>query len=248
MSDSSAPTAAMVIIGDEILSGRTKDRNGGHLAEYLDRAGIALREIRVVPDEADRIVEAVNELRTRYTHLFTSGGIGPTHDDITAEAMATAFDRPLIEDPRAVALLESYYAERKMPFTPARRRMTRMPEGSTLIENRVSAAPGFSIDNVHVMAGIPSVFSAMLDALLPALPMARRLHIEAVETRIGEGLFGEALGEIAKRFPSVSIGSYPRHDGMRYSAEIVIRGADDDTVAKARADIVGMLAHLAGEN
>ncbi|RLQ88038.1 competence/damage-inducible protein A [Notoacmeibacter ruber] len=242
------PTAAMLVIGDEILSGRTKDRNAGHLAERLDPVGIALREIRVVPDETARIVDAVNALRRSYTYVFTSGGIGPTHDDITAAAIAEAVGQPLIEDDRAIAILEEYYHERNLPFTAARRRMTRMPEGSSLIQNRVSAAPGFVALNIYVMAGIPSVFSAMLDAVLPTLQLSEPLKIETVATGLGEGVFGEALAEIAERYPSMSIGSYPRHDGTHYTAEIVIRGIDAGAVADARADIIAMLDELVGEN
>ncbi|WP_245410670.1 competence/damage-inducible protein A [Notoacmeibacter marinus] len=238
-------TAAMLVIGDEILSGRTKERNAGHLAERLDPVGIALREIRVVPDETARIVEAVDYLRDRHTYVFTSGGIGPTHDDITAEAIAKALDRPLIEDPRAVAILEEHYAERQLPFTAARRRMTRMPEGATLIENRVSGAPGFVIENVHVMAGVPSIFEAMLDAVLPTLKLSRPLTIRTIATDFGEGTFGEALARLAADHPNVAIGSYPRHDGTRYSAEIVIRGLDSQDVDVARTAVASMLENLA---
>ncbi|MCP1199420.1 molybdopterin-binding protein [Notoacmeibacter sp. MSK16QG-6] len=242
----SQPTAAMIVIGDEILSGRTKDRNAGHLAERLDAVGIALREIRVVPDETSKIVEAVDHLRRLHTYIFTSGGIGPTHDDITADAIARAFERPLIEDPRAIDILEAYYARRELPFTPARRRMTRMPEGAGLIENRVSAAPGFIVDNVHVMAGVPSVFEAMLDAVLPTLKTAQPLTIKTIAADFGEGTFGDALAGVAENHPEVSIGSYPRHDGKRYVAEIVIRGRDQGNVDAAMADVRSMLENLAG--
>ncbi|MCB1427811.1 MAG: competence/damage-inducible protein A, partial [Nitratireductor sp.] len=149
-------TAAMLAIGDELLSGRTKDRNIGHLADVLGLLGIDLREVRIVPDHEAAIVEAVNALRARNDYVFTSGGIGPTHDDITADAMGAAFNLPVVHDPRAMALLEKNYAARGIEFTDARKRMARMPQGADLIDNPVSTAPGFRIANVHVMAGVPS--------------------------------------------------------------------------------------------
>ena len=153
-------TAAMIVIGDEILSGRTKDRNIGHLADVMTVIGIDLKEVRVVPDEEDEIVAAVNALRSRYTYVFTTGGIGPTHDDITADSVAKAFGVPCGYDPAAYALLEANYAERGIEFTEARKRMARMPQGATHIDNPVSTAPGFRIGNVHVMAGVPSCLRA----------------------------------------------------------------------------------------
>lgn len=162
-------TAAMLAIGDELLSGRTKDKNIGHLADMLTMVGIDLREVRIVADDQDAIVEALNALRSRYRHVFTSGGIGPTHDDITADAISKAFGVECIHEPKAMELLAAMYERRGMEFTEARKRMARMPEGATHIPNPVSTAPGFAIENVYVMAGVPQVFQAMLDALLPSL-------------------------------------------------------------------------------
>ena len=162
-------TAAMLVIGDEILSGRTKDRNIGHLADIMTAVGIDLKEVRVVADEEDEIVAAVNALRGRYDYVFTTGGIGPTHDDITADAIAKAFGVPCEYDAKALALLEATYARRDLEFTEARKRMARMPRGAEHIDNPISTAPGFRIGNVHVMAGVPSIFQAMLDNVVPTL-------------------------------------------------------------------------------
>ena len=162
-------TAAMLVIGDEILSGRTKDRNIGHLADIMTAIGIDLKEVRIVPDDEDEIVAAVNALRGRYDYVFTTGGIGPTHDDITADAIAKAFGVPCEYDARALQLLEASYAKRDIEFTEARKRMARMPRGAEHIDNPVSIAPGFRIGNVHVMAGVPSIFQAMLDNVVPTL-------------------------------------------------------------------------------
>jgi molybdenum cofactor synthesis domain-containing protein len=162
-------TAAMIVIGDEILSGRTKDRNIGHLADIMTAVGVDLKEVRIVPDEEDEIVAAVNALRHRYDYVFTTGGIGPTHDDITADAVAKAFGVPCDYDAKAMALLAESYARRNIEFNDARKRMARMPEGAAHIDNPVSTAPGFRIGNVHVMAGVPSIFQAMLDNVVPTL-------------------------------------------------------------------------------
>ncbi|MGN6307427.1 MAG: competence/damage-inducible protein A, partial [Mesorhizobium sp.] len=162
-------TAAMMVIGDEILSGRTKDRNIGHLADIMTAIGIDLKEVRIVPDEEDEIVAALNALRTRYTYVFTTGGIGPTHDDITADSVAKAFGVPCEYDAKAYKMLGDSYAQRGIEFTEARKRMARMPRGADHIDNPVSTAPGFRIGNVHVMAGVPSIFQAMLDNVVPTL-------------------------------------------------------------------------------
>lgn len=237
-------TAAMLAIGDELLSGRTKDRNIGHLAELLTAVGIELREVRIVADDQDAIVEALNALRERYTYVFTSGGIGPTHDDITADAIAAAFGVPCRHDDKAMALLAEHYAGRGLEFTDARQRMARMPVGATHIDNPVSRAPGFVMDNVHVMAGVPSVFQAMLDNVLPTLRTGTKLHSVSVSCSHGEGDIGGPLGEIQKHNPDVNIGSYPRYDGKRFSTEIVIRGRDESAIETARQAVVQMLGAL----
>ncbi len=241
MTDIPAPTAAMLAIGDELLSGRTKDRNIGHLAELLTLAGIDLKEVRIVSDDEDAIVEALNALRARYTYVFTSGGIGPTHDDITADAVAKAFGVAIDHDPRAMALLSAHYAERGMEFTQARMRMARLPHSSELIDNPVSKAPGFRIGNVHVMAGVPSVFQAMLQNVMPTLSGGVPLLSHPIDTRAPEGAIGTALGEIAKAHPDTSIGSYPRFDGKTFSTQLLVRSRDASAISRAVADVEEML-------
>lgn len=238
-------TAAALAIGDELLSGRTRDKNIGHLAEMLTAAGIDLLEVRIVPDDQERIVEALNALRARYDHVFTSGGIGPTHDDITADAVAAAFSVACDHDPDALKLLGAHYAERGLEFTEARRRMARMPVGSRHIANPVSCAPGFAIGNVHVMAGVPSVFQAMLDNELPTLPSGKRILSEKVNCPHGEGDIGDPLSLIAKAHPDVNIGSYPRFHGKGFSTEIVIRSRTQAAIDAAKADVEAMLAGMA---
>lgn len=246
MSDTPARTvtAAVLAIGDELLSGRTRDKNIGHLAELLTTAGIDLEEARIVPDNQDRIVEALNALRSRYDYVFTSGGIGPTHDDITADAVAAAFGVACTHDPAALALLGAHYAERGLEFTEARRRMARMPVGSLHIDNPVSRAPGFVIGNVHVMAGVPSVFEAMLDNVLPTLETGVRVLSDKVSCPFGEGDIGDPLTAVAKAHPGVNIGSYPRFSGDRFSTEIIIRSRDQGAIDAARRDVEAMLTSV----
>jgi len=239
-----ATTAAMLAIGDELLSGRTKDKNIGHLAEVLTLAGIDLKEVRIVGDETEMIAAALNALRERYDFVFTSGGIGPTHDDITADAVGAAFGLPVGEHPEAVALLSAHYARREMPFTPARRRMTRTPQGASLIENKVSAAPGFRVENVFVMAGVPSVFQAMMAEVLPLLPAGEPLKSASVVSHAGEGDIGDALTAIARAHEKVVIGSYPRFDGERFSTEILVRSRDEAALNATVEAVRAMLAAL----
>ncbi|MGB7334965.1 MAG: competence/damage-inducible protein A [Salaquimonas sp.] len=238
-------TAAMLAIGDELLSGRTKDKNIGYLAEFLTLKGIDLLEVRIVPDEQQRIVEALNALRSRYTYVFTSGGIGPTHDDITADAVAAAFDVPIDHDPRAMKLLEAHYKSREMEFTEARKRMARLPQGSDLIDNPVSIAPGFRIENVHVMAGVPSIFQAMMDSVGPTLKSGIQILSEAIECPFGEGTIGAPLGQIQNNHTATAIGSYPKFDGKIYSTQIVIRSRNQSAIDAAASDVKQMLADLA---
>ena len=236
-----APRAAMLAIGDELLSGRTKDKNIAHLAGLLTLAGIDLKEVRIVADEEDAIVEALNALRAKYDHVFTSGGIGPTHDDITADAVAAAFARPAVHHPEAMERLTAYYASRDLPFTEARMRMARTPEGATLIDNPVSVAPGFRVENVFVMAGVPTIFAAMLDNVLPTLPGGPVMQSAALACPFGEGDIGAPLAAIQKEHPLVAIGSYPRFDGQRYSTELVIRSRDASALEAARAAVEAMI-------
>lgn len=237
-------TAAILAIGDELLSGRTRDKNIGHLASALTLQGIDLKEVRIVSDDQQDIVEAINALRIRYDYVFTSGGIGPTHDDITADAIAAAFEVGIDLDPRAMKLLGDYYASRDIEFTPARQRMARIPYGADLIDNPVSVAPGFVLGNVHVMAGVPSVFQAMVENILPTLEGGTQIHSKSVECAYGEGTIGDALGNIQSNNPDTSIGSYPKFDGKTYTTQIVVRSRMQDCIEKAVFDVEAMLKAL----
>ncbi|HEV7415105.1 competence/damage-inducible protein A [Tianweitania sediminis] len=237
-------TAAMIVIGDEILSGRTKDKNIGHLADMLTAVGIDLKEVRIVPDEEDEIVAAVNALRSRYTYVFTTGGIGPTHDDITADSIAKAFGVPCDYDPAAYKLLQETYSARGLEFSEARMRMARMPVGATHIDNPVSTAPGFTIGNVHVMAGVPSIFQAMLDNVLPTLKTGTKMLSAAVSCPLGEGTIGGPLGDIQKAHPDTIIGSYPKYAEGKFWTELVVRARDPQVLETARAEVQAMVERL----
>ena len=238
-------TAAVLVIGDEILSGRTKDRNLGYIAEYLGRIGIEVREARVVPDVEEEIVQAVNALRARYDYLITTGGIGPTHDDITADSIGRAFGVPVGEDKRAIAIMLERYAPADL--TPARRRMARMPEGAELIENPISRAPGFRIGNVYVLAGVPAVMQAMLDFATKTMKTGAVMLVETIEAGgVPEGRYGEPLSAIAAAHPDVSIGSYPSFRDGRFNNQIVVRGKNEEAVAAARRAVEEMVAELSG--
>lgn len=231
----------MLAIGDELLSGRTKDKNIGYLAENLTLSGIDLKEVRIVADDQDAIVAAVNALRAKYDLVFTSGGIGPTHDDITADAISVAFGLPCLHDPAAMRLLGDMYARRGLEFNEARQRMARMPEGARHIENAVSTAPGFIVENVHVMAGVPSVFQAMLGWLLPQLPTGAAVMSRTVVSPFGEGEIGKPLAEVQKTHLETSIGSYPKFDGKGFYTEIVVRARDEAVLQSAVSDVEAML-------
>ena len=241
--ESAIVTAAVLVIGDEILSGRTKDKNIGYIAEYLTDLGIDLKEVRVVADDEAAIVEAVNALRHRWTYVFTTGGIGPTHDDITAECVAKAFGVPIGYDPRAVAIMRERFAEHEL--NEARMRMTRIPEGADLVLNKVSRAPGFWLGNVVVMAGIPTVMQAMLDEVAPKLKTGVKVLSQTVRADAKEGDIGTPLGEIAKAYPEVAIGSYPFFDEERGpNANIVLRARDAGKLADATAAVQEMLVRV----
>ena len=237
-------TAGMIAIGDELLSGRTRDKNIGHLATALTNQGIDLEEVRIVSDNEDAIGEAVNAFRNKYTYVFTSGGIGPTHDDITADSIAKAFDVGIDHHPEAMAILTEHYQELEIEFTTARQRMARIPDGATLIPNPVSKAPGFTIANVHVMAGVPAVFNAMLEQILPKLKGGAKMISETVICEFGEGTIGEPLGQIQKDNPDTSIGSYPKFDGKAFSTHIVIRSRDTGKMGAAITQVNEMLQSL----
>jgi molybdenum cofactor synthesis domain-containing protein len=239
-------TAGILVIGDEILSGRTKDKNIGFIAEYLTNIGIDLKEVRVVADDESDIVAALNALRTRYDYVFTTGGIGPTHDDITADAVAKAFGVGISEDPRAMAILLERY--RPDELTPARRRMTRIPDGADLVENPISKAPGFRIGNVIVMAGVPSVMQAMFDSAVKGVRTGQIMLVETIEAGgLPEGRYGGALGEIAAARPEVIIGSYPSFADGKFRNQIVVRGKDAGIVAEAKGAVEAMIATLSGD-
>ncbi len=241
MSDVKVVTAAMLVIGDEILSGRTKDKNIGFVADYLTGLGIDLKEVRIVADEEADIVEAVNSLRTRYTYIFTSGGIGPTHDDITADSVSVAFGVPCIQHPEAVAILEEHYASTNLELTKSRMRMTRTPQGADLIHNSVSKAPGFRIENVHVMAGVPKIMQAMMDSIAPTLESGTKMLSRTIDCPFGEGAISGPLGEIQDNHSDTLIGSYPRYESGKYSTQIVVRGRSADLVDAAAVAINNML-------
>jgi molybdenum cofactor synthesis domain-containing protein len=241
---SAVVTAAMVVIGDEILSGRTKDRNIGHLADMMTAIGIDLSEVRIVPDDEPAIVEAINVLRANHSYVFTTGGIGPTHDDITADAVARAFGVPCGYDDKAYAMLEAHYAKRDIEFTDARRRMARMPAGATHIDNPISLAPGFVIGNVYVMAGVPAIFQAMLDSVAPTLKTGRKLLSVTVHCPFGEGVIGDRLGAIQKEYPETIIGSYPKFSDGKFWTELVVRAREPASLAAAKSAIEAMLAEM----
>lgn len=243
MTQGTTVTAAILVIGDEILSGRTKDQNISYIADYLSKIGIDLREARVVPDVAAEIVAAVNALRRRYDYLFTTGGIGPTHDDITADAVAAALGVEISEDPRAIKLLLERLKLEEL--NEARRRMARIPHGAELVGNKISTAPGFWIANVIVLAGVPAIMQAMLDDVAPKLAAGVPMTAETIAAgSLPEGVYAAALGEIAAANPELSIGSYPAFRDGGFHNEIVVRGKDKAKVAAAVAAINSMLAAI----
>ena len=234
------PTAAMLVIGDEILSGRTRDANMHYLAGQLTEAGIDLKEVRVVSDDRAAIMSAVQVLSEMYDTVFTSGGIGPTHDDITADCIADAFGAGIDVRDDAREILEAHYARAGTELNAARLRMARIPDGATLIDNPVSAAPGFCLGNVHVMAGVPSVFQAMVASVLPTLTSGAPLVSRTLRIDRGEGDIAGPLGSLAEAHPDLSIGSYPFQKDGRYGANVVIRGADEAQVDAAMAELAAI--------
>jgi molybdenum cofactor synthesis domain-containing protein len=233
-------TAGLLVIGDEILSGRTKDKNIGYIAEYLTNIGIDLKEVRVVADDEREIVDALDALRRRYSYVFTTGGIGPTHDDITADCVAKAFGVSIDYDPRAVAIMQERFAGSEL--NEARMRMTRIPAGADLVLNKISKAPGFWIGNVIVMAGVPSIMQAMMDEVAPKLQTNAKMLSETLRADLREGDIGTELGEIAKAHADVSIGSYPFFDEQRGpNTNVVLRSRDPQKLAAAKAAVQEML-------
>jgi molybdenum cofactor synthesis domain-containing protein len=219
-------TAAMLVIGDEILSGRTRDSNMHHLALALTEHGLALTEARVVADDHAAIVAAVNDLRAKYDHVFTSGGIGPTHDDITADAIADAFGVPITHRADAMALMQANYDRQNLPFNEARQRMARIPDTATLIDNPVSIAPGFTVQNVHVMAGVPRIFEAMLAGVLSTIRHGVPLLSRTLRVQRGEGEIATPFATFAAEHPDLQMGSYPFNTNGTFGTNLVIRGTD----------------------
>ena len=239
--------ASLCIIGNEVLSGRTQDANLRFLAGALGRIGIPVVETRIIPDIADVIIDAVNTLRAQHRYVFVTGGIGPTHDDITTEAIAAAFAVDVQLHPEADQALRAFYGQRDLPYTEGRQKMARVPEGVSLIPNEVSIAPGYQLDNVFVLAGVPAIVERMFDALADRLEAQSPLHSLSLQSTLPEGTIATALGEIASRFPAVDIGSYPSFLPGRTGPSIVVRGCDLSDIHAAIAEITKSIAELGGE-
>ncbi len=238
-------TACLLVIGNEILSGRTKDANLAFLGARLNSLGIRLMEARVIPDLRDVIVETVRQVSRQFDYVFTTGGIGPTHDDITAECVARAFGLPLVEHPEARAILDAHYEPGQL--NEARLRMAKTPRGATLIENPVSRAPGFRIGNVFVMAGIPAVMQAMFEGIEHSLAGGAPMLSQTVVAALPEGLMASGLGEIQARFPEVEIGSYPFHENGVFGSRLVLRTVDREQLSRAASDVEGLVRGLGGD-
>lgn len=234
-------TAALVVIGDEILSGRTADRNVAQVATWLNRQGIRLAEVRIVPDDEQRIGAAVNALRAAHDYLFTTGGIGPTHDDITVDSIAAALGVPVIIHPEARAILEDYYRDRG-GLTESRLRMSRVPEGAELIPNRTSGAPGVRIGNIYILAGVPHIAASMLEALDGALEGGRPMVSVTVGAYAAESDVADLLRETEAAHAGVVIGSYPFFKDGRYGANFVMRSEDEGAAQRCSAELAGKLA------
>jgi molybdenum cofactor synthesis domain-containing protein len=228
-------TAALVVIGEEILSGRTCDENIAYIAAYLTRIGIGLREVRVVPDVEADIVAAVNALRPRFSYVFTTGGIGPTHDDITTDAIAKAFEVEVVVDPEAVAAMRRRFSGTEL--TPARLRMARVPKGAELIDNAISRAPGFMLENVIVLAGVPRIMQVMLDAVSPRLAKGRPMLARSIRVDAPEGDAAPGLAELQAAHPQVQIGSYPFFENKRLGTYVVLRSVEADKLEAAQTDL-----------
>lgn len=236
-----APTSAVLIIGNEILSGRTQDINLAHIAKKLGSIGIRMAEVRVVPDIEQEIVDAVNALRARYTYVVTTGGIGPTHDDITTDCIAKAFGAKVSEHPEARRRLAAHYEGKNLPLNEARLRMARIPEGATLIDNGVSGAPGFCLGNVYVLAGVPTIMQAMLESVLPKLKHGPAYISKSVSGYVAESMIAEGLSAVAARYPQLDIGSYPWQREGRWGTALVARGTDRQAIESAATEILTLV-------
>ncbi|MFA5956066.1 competence/damage-inducible protein A [Hyphomicrobium sp.] len=242
MTEERIVTAALLVIGDEILSGRTKDRNIGTVAEHLTNIGVRLKEVRVVPDEESEIVLAVNALRARFTYVFTTGGIGPTHDDITADSIGKAFGIPVGIDARAEKILRDYYDAKGLEVTPARLRMARLPADAELIDNPVSVAPGFRVANVIVMAGVPNIMQAMLEGVTPSLETGAKLLSVTIPVDRPESEIAEILSAHQQRFSDVAMGSYPLLRNGRHASDLVLRCSDPARLEEAALTLKAALS------
>jgi len=238
-------TASLIVIGNEILSGRTQDKNVAYLGEWLGKEGIRLLEVRVIPDVEQTIADTVNELRRRFDYVFTTGGIGPTHDDITSESVAAAFGLPHGEHPEARAILDAHYGPEQL--NEARLRMAKTPEGAILIENPVSKAPGFQVENVLVLAGIPAIMQAMLESLRHRLTGGAPILSCSLTASVQEGRVAADLGALQQRYPDIDIGSYPFNRDGRFATRLVLRGTDRQQLAAASDELEGIVAKLGGE-
>ena len=238
-------TAAMIVIGNEILSGRTQDKNLAYIATRLNELGVQLKEARVVSDDQDAIVAAVNETRARFDYVFTSGGIGPTHDDITADAIAAAFRVGIDRNPEAVAILEAHYEPGML--NEARMRMTRIPFGASLVDNPVSKAPGFRLENVYVFAGVPSIMQAMFEGIRHELVGGTPTRSVTIASFLPEGILAEPLGTLQQRYPDIEIGSYPFYRTSRFGTSIVLRGTDEAALTGAADGLRRIIRDLGQE-
>lgn len=240
-------TAALIIIGDEVLSGRTKDANTPYIADKLNEGGVRLKEVRIIPDDAKTIIDTVNELRSAQDYVFTTGGIGPTHDDITAENIAAAFGVELELNEAAYADLLGYYKD-ESEITPSRKKMAMIPKGAKLIENPVSGAPGINLGNVYVMAGVPRIMQAMFDSILPTLQGGAPVVSRSVTADIAESMVADGLAEIQKNYDDVAIGSYPKYQNGRFGTSLVMRGTDEARLAQCVDDVAELVKSLGIEN
>ncbi len=246
--DETVVTAAIAVIGNEILSGSVQDENIAYIAKGLNEIGIRLLEVRVLPDIHQDIADAVNALRHRYDYVFTTGGIGPTHDDITAEAMGVAFDRPVAYHPEAFARLDAFYKQRGQEFTEGRKRMTLAPEGAELVNNEAMIAPGLKIENVFVLAGVPRIAHAMFEAAKPYLKRGNVMESRGISTHLNEGDMAERLNDIQDKYPASDIGSYPFYNTPRGSGvKLIIRATDTGLIETIGSEIRTMIGNLGGE-
>lgn len=240
-------TAALIIIGDEILSGRTHDSNTPWIAENLNEIGVRLSEVRVIPDNRQKIIDTVNEMRGQHDYVFTTGGIGPTHDDITAESIAAAFGVELELNDAAYAELLAYYKD-ESEITESRKKMALIPKGAELIDNPVSGAPGIQIENVYIFAGVPRIMQAMFDAVKHTLTGGKPVETRSVSCNLAESIVADGLAEIQSRYLDISIGSYPKYQNGRFGTALVLRGIDDEALSKATQEVAHLVISLGEDN